>query len=773
MKCTIPEISWHNRDPVLSVDIQPGTKNENFERLATGGTDSHVVIWYVEVLESGAAKVEVAADLQRHQRAVNVVRFSPSGEFLASGDDESVIIIWKQKTDQDAPELPLGDNDNLMKEQWLGVKVLRGHMEDVYDLSWSPDSLNLISGSVDNSAILWDIQKGRNIGILKEHKGFVQGVTWDPKNQYVATLSSDRMCRIYNVNSKKLVNRISKSQLPVPDNSVLHGKVVRLFHDDTLKSFFRRLCFSPDGQLLIVPSGIIENPDSDKHTNATFIFTRHILNRPAVYLPSNKQYTVAVRCCPLLFELRDRESVFALPYRMIFAVATQNSVILYDTQQPQPFGIVSNIHYTRLTDLTWSADGRLLIVSSTDGYCSIITFAAEELGVVYKPKENEVETSNIEKDEKITDNEIVTVTISEKNERIPTQPIASDIPKTEEAIPASVNSASESDIVNTNANENVTKSDVLDKPPSNDGCDKMGKSSVNSPCQSEKRQRYVHLEKTPEASKIERNDSSGSKYTQHKTPRRITPILLSSPKKLIAKSQPFDACEDDVLLVKTPTKTSLTVQTKTNDMNSKSNEDITIETNSDKASERLFSNTSEDLNEAGPSNNCIEMSAKPETDSNNESGRNNVINSSDSDLVQDGVTTESSATNEEKLKDKEIDNLIETSQIETETSSHEMMQIDTGNETSEDTEDNASKLQVSHEHYVGSSQSVEPECMETDDTTVTKDIHVPKLETVGMNKNPSSPVLQQHSTPPAQDKRTPRRVQFITLSSPKSKKKLL
>lgn len=36
----------------------------------------------------------------------------------------------------------------------------RGHIEDVYDLSWSPDGNNLISGSVDNSAIIWDVMKG-------------------------------------------------------------------------------------------------------------------------------------------------------------------------------------------------------------------------------------------------------------------------------------------------------------------------------------------------------------------------------------------------------------------------------------------------------------------------------------------------------------------------------------------------------------------------------------------------------------------------------------
>jgi len=44
-------------------------------------------IWHVEIQVTGALKVEFAADLQRHQRAVNVVRFSPSGEFLASADD--------------------------------------------------------------------------------------------------------------------------------------------------------------------------------------------------------------------------------------------------------------------------------------------------------------------------------------------------------------------------------------------------------------------------------------------------------------------------------------------------------------------------------------------------------------------------------------------------------------------------------------------------------------------------------------------------------------
>lgn len=46
------------------------------------------------------------------------------------------------------------------KENWNVVKVLRGHLEDIYDLSWSHDSCYIVTGSVDNSAIIWDVQKG-------------------------------------------------------------------------------------------------------------------------------------------------------------------------------------------------------------------------------------------------------------------------------------------------------------------------------------------------------------------------------------------------------------------------------------------------------------------------------------------------------------------------------------------------------------------------------------------------------------------------------------
>lgn len=216
------------------------------------------------VVVEGIAELDVAADLLRHQRAVNCVRWSPSGEFLASCDDESVIFVWRQKAASEVANI-CDDISEADKETWLIQKVLRGHVEDVYDLSWSQDSQFLLSGSVDNTAIVWDVQKGSKT-LITDHKGFVQGVAWDPLNKFLATLSTDRFFRLFDVQSKKIVQRNNKSILPVSSASTLYNKSVRLFHDDTLQTFFRRLSFSPEGTLIVVPSGIADDDKTDGKT---------------------------------------------------------------------------------------------------------------------------------------------------------------------------------------------------------------------------------------------------------------------------------------------------------------------------------------------------------------------------------------------------------------------------------------------------------------------------------------------------------------------------
>lgn len=102
-----------------------------------------------------------------------------------------------------------------------------------------------------------------------------------------------------------------------------------------------------------------------------------------------------------MFKLNpDLANPYPFPYRLVFAIAAKDSVLIYDTQQPYPIAKISDIHYTRLSDIAWSIDGQVLLASSTDGFCTIIYFEENELGERYEGEpykfENlkEVEVSN-------------------------------------------------------------------------------------------------------------------------------------------------------------------------------------------------------------------------------------------------------------------------------------------------------------------------------------------------------------------------------------------
>ena len=67
-------------------------------------------------------------------------------------------------------------------------------------------------------------------------------------------------------------------------------------------------------------------------------------------------------------------------HRCVFAVMTLDDVLVYDTHQATPLAIAKQLHYAALTDAAWSADGRSLAVSSSDGYISILSFGEAEIG---------------------------------------------------------------------------------------------------------------------------------------------------------------------------------------------------------------------------------------------------------------------------------------------------------------------------------------------------------------------------------------------------------
>eukprot|EP00954_Amorphochlora_amoebiformis_P003167 247394-Amorphochlora_amoeboformis.AAC.1 len=210
MKVATPMVSWHAREPVLSVDIHPSGK------IATAGADNFVRIWELgREKDANDPKPRVLTNLSYHNASVNIVRFSPDGKLLASAGDDHMIFIYKQADKPDVSSFGKERQENI--EDWVRTKALRGHLGDVYSLCWSPDSTQLFTGSVDNKSIVWDLTKGEVLQYFKEHTGYVQGVAWDPLGQMLNELliypmqsNLRRTCRAYTLRQIKRGKKSSK-----------------------------------------------------------------------------------------------------------------------------------------------------------------------------------------------------------------------------------------------------------------------------------------------------------------------------------------------------------------------------------------------------------------------------------------------------------------------------------------------------------------------------------------------------------------------------------
>ena len=115
-----------------------------------------------------------------------------------------------------------------------------------------------------------------------------------------------------------------------------------MFLDDVeYASFIRRLAWSPDGNVLLTPSACYYDLSDANASKTNYIYTvygfiKHQLSQPSLMLPGMKSYATCIKFNPYLFELpsaplANTTPILDLPYRMVFAVATTDQVIVYAT----------------------------------------------------------------------------------------------------------------------------------------------------------------------------------------------------------------------------------------------------------------------------------------------------------------------------------------------------------------------------------------------------------------------------------------------------------
>ncbi|KAK5123356.1 hypothetical protein LTR85_002788 [Meristemomyces frigidus] len=216
MKAAPLLVAWHEENaPIYSAHFEPHGKG----RLATAGGDHNVRLWQIEA-NGEDRKVTYLSTLKKHTQAVNVVRWCPRGDLLATAGDDGNVLLWVP-SENPALGSSFGEDGQEDVEHWRVKTMCRSSSgAEIYDLAWSPDGMFFITGSMDNVARIYSATNGTAVRQIAEHNHYVQGVAWDPLNEFVATQSSDRSVHIYTLKTKEgqfslaQHNKVTKMDLP-------------------------------------------------------------------------------------------------------------------------------------------------------------------------------------------------------------------------------------------------------------------------------------------------------------------------------------------------------------------------------------------------------------------------------------------------------------------------------------------------------------------------------------------------------------------------------
>jgi chromatin assembly factor 1 subunit B len=404
--------------------------------LVTAGDSGNIVLWSVPVHKRGNnngrhywSEITKESDLSvriisTHCEGVVDLSWSADSKRFVVGTIDSCLLIYEDKNhamNTCSPETHQKDSD------WQLVYRNGEHGSFVQGVSYDPLGVYVASMGGDRTVrvfprktppkskkkVLRPSNSGGGGGGSTGGNSLSRTVTPPQEQQrLVAQLLTESKIEVGKT------KRIKQRSIVVDETT---GQLVKqkLFVDESnCESFFRRLSWTADGAFLVTPAALWHPEQSSSSANgegstdsetsfSTYLFARHRFDEPYKVLPGLEKPSVVVRPNPVLFELPGLENLApdatkenqrpsdddivsntspcGLPYRSVFAVLTLDSVFIYDTHHSQPLSVIQGLHYAGLTDCCWSQDGMNLMVSSSDGYISIINFAAGELGRIYTP----------------------------------------------------------------------------------------------------------------------------------------------------------------------------------------------------------------------------------------------------------------------------------------------------------------------------------------------------------------------------------------------------
>lgn len=175
--------------------------------------------------------VYTGQEIRAHKGLIWTMKFSPNGQYLATGGEDGVVRIWGvsslkassicfAKEDSDISKLkhdmsfspkkwssktPAVLPRKILKIEESPLQELYGHSSDVMDLAWS-DSDMLLSSSMDKTVRMWKIGCNQCLKVF-HHNDYVTCIQFNPVDEnYFISGSIDGKVRIWGVHEERVVD---------------------------------------------------------------------------------------------------------------------------------------------------------------------------------------------------------------------------------------------------------------------------------------------------------------------------------------------------------------------------------------------------------------------------------------------------------------------------------------------------------------------------------------------------------------------------------------
>ena len=180
-----------------------------------------------------------------------VMKISENGKYLAAGNKMGKIRIY-EIMGYDYPNYEnIYNNKNIMNYLYFinekPIKEFSEHKKDITDLSWSKFKFNyLLSSSIDNYVILWDIIKKPNCKGKFKHDDYVTCIQFSPTDENIfITGCFNKSIRIYNINDiiKKSKDKLKETISKTPTKN---------YGDILIQDKITSMSFFPDGTQIAI-----------------------------------------------------------------------------------------------------------------------------------------------------------------------------------------------------------------------------------------------------------------------------------------------------------------------------------------------------------------------------------------------------------------------------------------------------------------------------------------------------------------------------------------